>query len=79
MKWSVDEMISWWNDQLMKWQVDEMISWWNGKLMKWPLDEKTYHPNFVSGEKNIPLRLGDFKNQESRKLSLTFHSDSIGH
>jgi hypothetical protein len=41
MKWWVDEMTSWWSDNLMNWQVDEMTSWWNDKLMKWQVDEMT--------------------------------------
>jgi len=40
MKWLVDEMISYWNDELMKWPIDEMTHWWNGPLMKWPVDVK---------------------------------------
>jgi hypothetical protein len=26
MKWQVDAMTNWWDDQLMKWQIDEMDS-----------------------------------------------------
>jgi hypothetical protein len=39
LKLAVDEMNSWWNEQLMIWTVDEMNSWWNEQLMKWTVDE----------------------------------------
>ncbi len=46
MKGKVNEMKSWWNENLMKWQVDEIKSCQNCKLMNWQAGEM---PIFLSG------------------------------
>ncbi len=51
LKWRVDKIISWFNDQFnkittrIKWQFDEMNCWQNDKLVKWQWTELTIWQN----------------------------------
>ncbi len=36
MNWQVDELASWWNENLIKYETNEVASAQRGKFLKWP-------------------------------------------
>ncbi len=74
MKQPVDEMITCWIDQYMKWLVDEMACWGNDQLMiwalKWKVDEVARWCNSPRQNDQLPRQLVWQKTQRLMKHSV---------